>query len=65
MVLKLFFLALRLEIDIFMDEKGRIVSERRDEKWFGGLLLLCDISHYLNDLNTKIQGQQKLISDES
>jgi hypothetical protein len=26
------------------------------------LVLLCDISHHLNDFNTKLQGQYKLIS---
>jgi hypothetical protein len=27
------------------------------------LALLCEISHHINDLNIKLQGQQKLISD--
>jgi hypothetical protein len=27
-----------------------------------GFALLCDISQHTNDLNTKLQGQEKLIS---
>jgi hypothetical protein len=27
------------------------------------LALLCDITHHLNDINAKFQGQQKVISD--
>jgi hypothetical protein len=27
------------------------------------LALLCDTSHHIHDFNTKLQGQQKLISD--
>jgi hypothetical protein len=34
-----------------------------DEKRLWDLALVCDISHHLNYLNTKRQGQQKLISD--
>jgi hypothetical protein len=30
--------------------------------WHWNLALLCDVSH-INDLNTKVQGQNKLISD--
>jgi hypothetical protein len=50
-----FFLALRLEVEMFMIEKDNTVAELSDEKWLLNLALLCDISHNLNDLNTKLQ----------
>jgi len=33
------------------------------KKWLLDFALLCDTSHYLNGLNTKLHSQQKLISD--
>jgi hypothetical protein len=50
---------------MFLNEKGKVVIELCDEKWLWNFALLCDISHYLNDLNTKLKDQQKLISDMS
>jgi hypothetical protein len=47
---------------MFINEKGKIVAEFSDEKWLWDLALLCDISEHLHDLNTRIQGQQKLVS---
>jgi hypothetical protein len=38
------------------------VPELGHVKWLWDVALLCDVSHHLNDLNTKLQGQQKLIS---
>jgi hypothetical protein len=46
-----------------MNEKGKVVVELSDEMWLLYLLLLCDINYHLNDLNTKFQGQKKLLSD--
>jgi hypothetical protein len=46
-----------------MSEKGKVVAELSDEKWLWDLALLCDISHYVNYLNNKLKGQQKLFSD--
>jgi hypothetical protein len=57
------FLALRIETEMFMNEKGKVVAECTDEKWLWDLAFLCDVSHRVNDLNTKFQGQHKLISD--
>jgi hypothetical protein len=48
------FLALRQEIEMFMNEKGKVVAELSDEKWLWDLALLCDISHHVNDLNIKL-----------
>jgi hypothetical protein len=44
-----------------MNEKGKVAAVLSDEKWLWNLALLCDINHHLNDTNTKLQGQQKLI----
>jgi hypothetical protein len=52
--------ALRLEIEMFMSKKGDDLAEPDDERWLLVLELLSDVSH---DLNTKLQSQQKLISD--
>jgi hypothetical protein len=54
-------LALRLEIGILVTEKGKVAAKLSDGKWLWDLLLLSDISHHLNYLNTKLQGQQELI----
>jgi hypothetical protein len=52
------FLALRLEIEMFMSLKGKVMADFSDEKLLRNLVLLCDISHYIKDLNKKLQGQQ-------
>jgi hypothetical protein len=57
------FLALRLEIEMFMNEKGKVVAQFSDEKWLWDLVLLCDISHHVNYLTTQLHSQQNLISD--
>jgi hypothetical protein len=46
-----------------MNQKGKAVAELGDEKWHWDFILLCDISHHVNDLHTNHQGQQKPISD--
>jgi hypothetical protein len=43
--------------------EGKVVAELTDEKWLWDLAPQCDISHQIHDLNTRIQGQKKLISD--
>jgi hypothetical protein len=57
------FLALRLEIEMLVNEKGNVMAELSDEKWVWHLAVLY-ISHHLNDLDTKLQGQWELISDK-
>jgi hypothetical protein len=59
------FLALKLEIQMFMNEKGKVLAKLSDEKWLWNLAMLCDISHHINNLNTKLKSQQKLISGMS
>jgi hypothetical protein len=50
-----YFLVLRLEIKMFMNEKGKIVTELGAEKWLGYSALLCYIRHHLN-YYTKLLG---------
>jgi hypothetical protein len=40
--------------------KGKVVANLIHEKWLWNLVLPCDVSHNLDDLNIRIQGQQKL-----
>ena len=60
-VLKRFF-DLRHEIEIFMMEKSKQVPQLNDPSWLWDLAILCDITSHLNELNTKLQGKDKLIS---
>ncbi|XP_060876930.1 general transcription factor II-I repeat domain-containing protein 2A-like [Metopolophium dirhodum] len=57
------FFDLRIEIEIFMNEKNKIVSELSDESWIIELAFLTDITTFLNELNIKLQGKRKLLSD--
>jgi hypothetical protein len=43
-----------------MNEKDKVVAELSGEKWLWDLALLCDVSHHLNDLNTKFQCQRNI-----
>jgi len=61
-VLKRFFI-LRNEINIFMSEKGKNVPELSNEGWVLNLAFLTDITTLSNELNTKLQGKDKLLSD--
>jgi hypothetical protein len=39
------------------------MTERGDGKRLWDMRLICDSSHHSRDINTKLQGQQKFISD--
>jgi hypothetical protein len=51
------FLALKLEREMFMNEKGKVVVELSDEKWLWNLSLLCITSHHTNYLDSKLKVQ--------
>ncbi|XP_055371841.1 general transcription factor II-I repeat domain-containing protein 2-like [Condylostylus longicornis] len=57
------FWNLREEIRIFMKENGHDITEFYDEQWLLDLCFLTDITTKLNDLNLKLQGENKLITD--
>ncbi|XP_068089524.1 general transcription factor II-I repeat domain-containing protein 2-like [Hyperolius riggenbachi] len=59
-VLKRFF-ELRHEINIFMTGKSKQLPELGDPSWLWDLAILCDLTEYLNELNVKLQGKNKLI----
>jgi hypothetical protein len=40
--------------------KAKVLADISDGKWLWDLALLCDISHHINYLNTKLQDQKKL-----
>ncbi|RVE60969.1 hypothetical protein OJAV_G00165900 [Oryzias javanicus] len=60
-VLKRFF-ELRAEVKDFMEKDGMAVSVLSDPKWLMDLAFLVDITHELNVLNKKLQGQGQLVS---
>ena len=55
-VLKRFF-ELRAEVKDFMEKHGVAVSVLSDPKWLMDLAFFVDITHELNVLNKKLQGQ--------
>lgn len=59
--LKLFILG--KEINIFMNKKEKIFSQLSDKKWILDLAFLTDITTFLNELNVKLQGKEKLLPD--
>jgi len=59
-VLKCFFI-LREEINIFMNEKEKNTPQLSDKNWILNLAFLTDIAIFLNELNVKLQGKEKLL----
>ncbi|KAM9299514.1 general transcription factor II-I repeat domain-containing protein 2-like [Gastrophryne carolinensis] len=60
-VLKRFF-ELRAEVKAFMEKDGASVPLLSDPKWLMDLAFLVDITHELNVLNKRLQGQGQLVS---
>ena len=60
-VLEIFF-ELRAEVKAFMEKGGVDVPVLSDPKWLMDLAFLVDITHDLNVLNKKLQGQGQLVS---
>ncbi|KAF6017168.1 hypothetical protein EB796_024498 [Bugula neritina] len=54
---------LQTEILNFCESHGRELPEFRDSEFLNDFAFLVDILTHLNDLNTKLQGKDKLISD--
>ncbi|GFW16790.1 general transcription factor II-I repeat domain-containing protein 2A [Trichonephila clavipes] len=54
---------LREEIKTFMNNNGHNTSELSDDQWLLDLCFLTDITMELNELNQKLQGKNKLITD--
>ena len=57
------FYELREEIFVFMEMKGRSVSELKNEDWVRDLGFLVDLTSHLNELNLKLQGKGQLVHD--
>ncbi|MBN3304061.1 GT2D2 protein, partial [Amia calva] len=48
---------------LFLQNKGRQISELSDESWLWDLAFLCDVTEHLNTLNVKLQGSKQVISE--
>lgn len=57
------FWKLREEIVTFMRNNGHNICELTDDQWLLDLCFLTDITMKLNELNQKLQGENKLITD--
>ena len=57
------FWNLKEEVGNFMTENGSPVPQLEDGKWLLNLCILVDITTKLNELNKKLQGKDKLITD--
>jgi len=56
------FYELRDEVKLFMEMKGKPVTELSDGKWLCDLAFMVDMTKYLSELNIKLQGPNQLLS---
>ncbi|XP_060118462.1 general transcription factor II-I repeat domain-containing protein 2-like [Heteronotia binoei] len=61
-VLKHFY-ELRIEIQVFMDMKGKAVPELQDNEWLQDLAFMVDITEHLNCLNAKMQSRSNIVTE--
>ena len=61
-MLKRFF-DLRTEIKIFVETKGKPVTEFEGEEWVLDLAFLVNLTEHLNDLNLRLQGKNQFINN--
>ena len=60
--LQRFFFSLRKEIGQFLSDKGKPMEELSDPAWLSDFAFMVDITHHLNELNTKLQGKDTVVS---
>ena len=58
--------SLRNEIDVSLEERNHVLADRfSDNEWIVNLLFLSDCFSYLNQLNTTVNGRNKIFLDVS
>jgi hypothetical protein len=57
------FFALRIEIELFLNEKNRPLVLLTDSEWLWKLAFSADLTTHLNDFNLRLQGETSLICD--
>ncbi|GFY76828.1 general transcription factor II-I repeat domain-containing protein 2B [Trichonephila inaurata madagascariensis] len=61
-VLKRFF-ELRAEIEIFLNEKQRPFADLENSEWIWKLAFYVDLTNHMNELNLRLQGENRLLPD--
>jgi hypothetical protein len=54
---------LKLEINIFLDMKGKSFSQLTEHDWMCNFAFCVDITPYLNELKSNLQGTNQLINE--
>ena len=54
---------LKQEIHSFFASKSKCIPEFEDKEWVCDFAFLVDIVSHLNDVNTRLQGKDKLINN--
>lgn len=57
------FFELREIIEMFLTEKNRPMPELQNSVWLWKLAFYTDLTHLMNELNIKLQGEDQLLSD--
>jgi hypothetical protein len=57
------FFELRVEIEIFFNEKHRPLTELQNSEWLWKLAFCVDLTKHMNELNWRLQGENQLLPD--
>jgi hypothetical protein len=54
---------LKLEINLFLNMKGKSFPQITDHDWMCNFAFCVDITHYLNELNSNLLGTNQLTNE--